>query len=305
VDLDAVYVWACALAAEDEVSHGLEGYYVTGAFTAVLMRVLLGARGLVFVVGGRGVGKSKLLRVLRGRLLSYGFEGRYLIWGGDAAGLEGCDVLLVDLPGYGVRGRRRLEEDIEAVERLWAGLTRARCCVVAAPAELMDRGLAGMGTVYELGRLTAGELVGAYRRIWGSHEPFGEALLTRIAAESRGVFRRFKRFIAYVIEEQWRRGGGFTVGLVASALTGERLREELADEVSAFLDSREVEEAARILEALRVDSGINQGELAGRLRLTESRMSRLLGKLEEHGYVCRRRGRRKELRVSLPQPFIS
>lgn len=173
--------------------------------------------------------------------------------------------------------------------------------VMAVPRRLFGgHYLFGKGEVFELRPLTVDELVGLYRRKFGSTYPFSEESLRIVARLSRGVFRRFLRYVKLCVEDMLRRGAaGIGVGEVGGVVGPAVVGRDMALELSGFLRGYEREQAVAAMTTLLRRGGMNQKELAADLGSTPSSLGRLLQKLELRGYVVRERGDRKEMIVKI------
>ena len=160
--------------------------------------------------------------------------------------------------------------------------------------------LLGKGEVFELRPLTVGELVSFYTNKFRTFEPFDEESLKLVGLLSRGVFRRFMRYVKLCVLDMKDRGGvDVRVDDVRRVIGPKVISRDLDLELSGFLRGSEKRIAVEALSTLMSEGEMNQKELATELGSTQSSLTRLLQKLEMRGYVARERGERKELRVSI------
>lgn len=234
----------------------------------------------------------------------------YWRWGGDIREdmeyLKECNFLLIDLPDYEAGGGGRMKRDLDGIGKFWYesryGFRYCRRSMVVAVQKELFGGhyLFGKGEVFELRPLTVDELVGFYRRKFGSTYPFSEESLRIVARLSRGVFRRFLRYVKLCVEDMLRRGvSGIGVGEVGGVVGPAVVGRDMALELSGFLRGYEREQAVAAMTTLLRRGGMNQKELAADLGSTPSSLGRLLQKLELRGYVVRVRGERKEMIVKI------
>jgi hypothetical protein len=170
--------------------------------------------------------------------------------------------------------------------------------------------------------LTLKQLLDAYIIKWRSYAPFTEEALQYIAKMSRGVFRRFKRYIGLALET-WIAdrvqvpvaGGLIDLEAVKKSVTNEEVMRDMDKELDGIFRKREQKEKALELikklsephiraeeakaagakslkEFIRSDAdsapeGIPQQQLAWDMGLSEMAFSRLVRELEQHGYVKR------------------
>jgi hypothetical protein len=88
----------------------------------------------------------------------------------------------------------------------------------------------------ELAPLVPGQMVEAYRKRFGDTKPFTEDALLHLARMSRGIFRRFLRYITLTLDasEIVRRESGSPIDsdIVRRAVTTERLAEDMELELA-------------------------------------------------------------------------
>jgi hypothetical protein len=238
-----VAVWASHLAFEDCVV-GKSQFVVHHMFDALVERLKMGVPGLVFVTGVQGVGKTCILILACCRLRELGYETNFLNLG-DARGrlvFEGLvqtgvpgGIVFVDLPDYPRSGARALNRDLDLVGRVYfSQWGKCRSTFVVSVQKELFRGhfLLGKEVRLEVPRIPPAELMGVYREVFGDYEPFTEDSLRVVAEASRGVLRRFHRYIGLCL--------GGTRGLVGvedvrRVLTVDVAMEDLGLELASFL----------------------------------------------------------------------
>jgi DNA-binding MarR family transcriptional regulator len=108
---------------------------------------------------------------------------------------------------------------------------------------------------------------------------------------SRGIFRRFLRYISLCIEEYLHQGDLelINIPLTEKAITNEEVSKDMDLELSSLFPKGEMmKKAIKIISFLtNTKEGLNQKQLAKALNLNEMDCSRLCDKLEEHGYIIR------------------
>jgi DNA-binding MarR family transcriptional regulator len=146
----------------------------------------------------------------------------------------------------------------------------------------------------ELTPLSPNSLVEAYRKRFKETEPFTEETLLKLASMSRGIFRRFLRYITITLDlwqSRKRRLNSIGPELVTQAISTKRLAEdmdlELADLFPKHSDLRL--QAVRLLMHLESSGPTRQSQVADDLDLEPYVLSRLLTKLELHRYIVRHR----------------
>jgi hypothetical protein len=299
-----VVVWSLLTSGEDRVD--MRRYLWPPSVKWLLAHVLSGGRGLFFLVGGYGVGKSSALRAIRWALELRGRRCLLETWDPWSrfrmmeAGYPKVDVVLVDFPDLGLRGVRGFERLVDSLSDEWSLKRKGMVFVVVVPRRLFGgHSFFGRGVRVDLPPLSEGDLLAAYRGRFGGFEPFTEEALRLVAAYSGGVFRRFLVYILLCLGLTPSGRGVIGVGEVASAVSAEERLQELALDLEVGLRPRDVERLRRALTALRVGGPLNQKVLAGRLSVSQATMCRVVARLEELGLVGRRRGEGKELVLHL------
>jgi hypothetical protein len=216
--------------------------------------------------------------------------------------LESQKVIMIDMPDYPKHDRRLIAHDLDDVQVLWNRLimhpdvTSDASIVVFIQKETFnhaDHFFYGKMEITDLAPLTTAQLMGAYTRKWEGSAPFTEEALQYVAKISRGIFRRFKRYIALAlgawIEERPSDTGPIDLVFVKACVTEDELMRDLRKELEGIFKNREQSErAARILKLVSDQKkGISQKDAAEKLELNEMAVSRVARELEEHGYIKR------------------
>ena len=146
----------------------------------------------------------------------------------------------------------------------------------------------------ELEPLAPDQMLEAYLRRFETTDPFTEDALLTLARMSRGIFRRFLRYITLTLnlwEGYPRPRGVIESATVREAVTVERLAEDMeAELVELFPKQSDLRlQAVRLLTYLEEVGPKKQSELGEELGVEGYVMSRLLVKLELHRYITRRR----------------
>jgi hypothetical protein len=210
-------------------------------------------------------------------------------------------LVLIDTPDYAKTDRRLMTKDLEEIYWLWNWICQAansedqtRPNIVVAIQKEMFHGhffLDKMDKV-ELEPLRPEQMVEAYRKRFKSVDPFTDDALLNLARMSRGIFRRFLRYITLTLSHWERNGkGAIDIATVKEAVTVERLAEDMELELVELFpkhsDLRFL--AVRLLMLLEESGERKQSELATLLEVEPYMLSRLLTKLEAARYVSRRR----------------
>jgi hypothetical protein len=225
-------------------------------------------------------------------------------------------LVLIDMPDYPKRDRRLIARDLDDLQGLWNRLmmnNRDVSIVVFIQKETFnhaDHFFYGKMDLTDLLPLTSAQLLEAYARKWDGYAPFTEEALQYIAKMSRGIFRRFKRYIGLTIETRIPERAQADVSsapigleVVKKSVTDEEVMRDMDKELDGIFRKREQKEKA--LELVKhlaaseafgfyinnatqiVEHAMKQDEVSSRLDISEMAASRLLRELEQHGYIKR------------------
>ena len=204
-------------------------------------------------------------------------------------------VVLIDLPDYARTDKRLMTRDLNRIYRLWKRLHDYRdppSIVVSIQKEMIHgHFFFDKMEKIEVRPLTPEEMLRSYVSIFKNAYPFDEAALLALGGLSRGIYRRFKRYISLTIDD-WQRhqmpSKLITADLVKNAITSERLAEDLDTELEELFpkntDSRR--DAARIIHHLQASGPMDQTKLGDGLDMPAYTLSRLLSKMDPR-YVKR------------------
>ena len=213
--------------------------------------------------------------------------------------LRRSETILIDTPDYSKTDRRVMAKDLQEIYWLWNTLTSSSSSsvppniVLAIQREMFrDHFFFDKMEKVELEPLKPEQMVEAYRKRFKTTKPFTEDTLLSLARVSRGIFRRFLRYITLALQYSESHGKKIIdTETVKEAVTVERLAEDMELElVELFPKQSDLRlQAVRLLMHLEESGPKKQAELAEEFGLEEYAMSRLLAKLELHRYIVRRR----------------
>ena len=224
--------------------------------------------------------------------------------------IEEQRAILIDMPDYPKHDRRLIARDLDDIQGLWNRLMTSDSdvsIVVFIQKETFnhaDHFLYGKMDLIDLMPLTVAQLLEAYKRKWGGYEPFTQDALEYIARMSRGVFRRFKRYIGLVLEMGMTQGAQVETGVdVKKAVTDEEIMRDMDKELDGiFKKSDQKQNVFKLIGRLAkskahgtnpndasqiVEHAMKQEEVSKLLDISEMAASRLLRELEQHGYIRR------------------
>jgi hypothetical protein len=209
------------------------------------------------------------------------------------------DTILIDTPDYSKTDRRLMAKDLEEIYWLWNTLTSSPSIppnIVLAIQKEMFRGhfFFDKMRVIELKPLQPERMVEAYMRRFETTQPFNEEALLAVARMSRGIFRRFLRYVLLTIELWETRPkprDPIDIETVRQAVITERLAEDMELELlELFPKHSDLRlHAVRLLMHLEESGPTKQSELADQLGLEPYALTKLLARLELHRYVRRER----------------
>ena len=209
------------------------------------------------------------------------------------------ETILIDTPDYSKTDRRLMAKDLEGVYWLWNALAASATSsvppniVLAIQKEMFrDHFFFDKMVKVELEPLKPEQMVDAYRKRFRTAEPFTDDALVTLARMSRGIFRRYLRYIALTLRYwETNKSERIDTTIVKQAVTVERLAEDMELElVELFPKQSDLRlQAVRLLMRLEESGPKKQTELVEELGMEDYAMSRLLTKLELHRCVVRRR----------------
>jgi hypothetical protein len=207
------------------------------------------------------------------------------------------ETILIDTPDYPKTDKRRMDADLQDIYWFWNNLLSegtATTIVVAIQKEMFrDHYFLDKMQRFELRPLRPEQMVEAYRLRFETTYPFSEDALLTVARLSRGIFRRFMRYIVLTLDF-WQRPNHPDVideETVKRAVPPERLAEDMELEfVGLFPKHSELRMlAVRLIFYLQEHGPEKQSQLSTELDVESSAMSRLLGKLESSKHIARSR----------------
>lgn len=212
--------------------------------------------------------------------------------------LQNKDTILIDTPDYSKTDRRLMTKDLDEIYQLWTDLVNPDISkpniVIAIQKEVFrDHFFLDKMEKIEIQPLPPEKMLEAYIKRFSSTYPFTEDALLTIARMSRGIFRRYLRYINLTLDawlNKLKRRTPISAETVKKAVTYERMVEDMELELSKVFPKQEDYrlQAVRLLSHL--ESGpIKQSQLSEELNLPPYTMTRLLNKLELHNYINRQR----------------
>jgi hypothetical protein len=218
--------------------------------------------------------------------------------------------LFIDLPDYDRRAMSTRNEDLQSIETIWkraidtAGSELKVTFVLGIQKETFGgHFFYGKMHIVELEPMKKDEMIEAYKHKWKTTEPFTPEALGLIAELSRGVFRRFLRYIAMTVETACtRKEFPITTDAVNDSITLQKLAEDMAQELAKIFKNNEEQKmlAVKLLKLLRENPGHNRKDIAETMDTSEDTTGTVLNKLELYNYVKREHGEHNEWKWFMP-----
>ena len=237
--------------------------------------------------------------------------------------LSDCHTILIDLRDYGLKDSRAMNTDLSEIQKLWQYVnehlySKKQSGKPGAPPNLVfvlqkeltlssdlrvtNYFLGKAARIFEIEPFSPREMVDAFKAEFGSFEPFSEGQLETLARYSRGVFRRFLKYIQFCLDYEFQRERegkdfDFEGDVVEKALPEEEVLADWEMELrqifphgsywrTAFHVVSAVSEYPKTQKELCEEIKVkNKKGIA--LNVGASDLSRIVTKLEEYGYVKR------------------
>lgn len=225
-------------------------------------------------------------------------------WNTVKAVFQAASNILIDMPDYSRTDRRLMVSDLETIQTLWRNLCeasgKANLVIFIQKEMFRDHFLFGKMEVVKLEPFKPLELVEAYKKIHGSAFPFSDESLLLVAKMSRGIFRRFLKYIHLSLECYLESAETITEEDVRKSVTDEQLLSDREEELTEIFpkSSQPRLHALRVMQFLETHNATNQKELAEAVGIEEYTLSRILDRLELHQKVRReKRGLENIVRI--------
>jgi len=228
--------------------------------------------------------------------------------------LQTAHTILIDMPDYDRNNSKEMHNDLTKLQFWWEnvftdqleGYTQHVNLVLFFQKELFHgHFFFGKLDVYELKPLTPDQLLECYRSLFNDFYPFTEDALREIAILSRGVFRRFKKYIRICLDQAFLSNSNtiteITREKVNEWITLEQVVKDMELEMmTIFPKERENRVlSVKVLRLLREKGSLPQSKIAAEIFDGASmRASRVLDRLESWGYIRRERSGKEKI-VSL------
>jgi hypothetical protein len=203
---------------------------------------------------------------------------------------ESFTIIVIDMPDYTRKTANQFSNDMQDVSNFWqqlmAGEWRGHL-IVFVQKELIGRHLfQGKGAGYNLEPLTPVEMLALFKNKF-EEQPFDDSALLLIAKLSRGIMRRYKKYIGLCVSNDPTR---ITEQVVNETITVGVLREDLETELSKiFRNTETLDIAVNLLSQLALSTiPPTQKQLSEVVSVGESSLGLILASLETNGYIARK-----------------
>jgi hypothetical protein len=230
----------------------------------------------------KALGLSVVQSIKRGFLNRYFFKAK---------------AIFIDMPDYNKTNLQLMGKDVDELQRMWNYFMESESMktsfLIAVQKEIvMKKPHFFFGKVMwsTLKPLTPEQLLEAYLQKWKSYEPFTEDSLRLIAKLSRGVFRRFLKYLHFAIRASIK-NDLISIDDVGKAISSEILLNDMELELSdVFSNSQHRIQAVKVFEMLRSVT-LTQKQIAENLGISEAVTGKFVAKLELYDYVRRTRSK--------------
>ena len=207
-----------------------------------------------------------------------------------------ADCVLIDLPDYDKRNRREMIKDLYELQTFWEGLffegEPPKVNIVLFLQKELFEGhfFFGKLDVVNLEPLKPEEMVQIYVKKFGSTKPFKDEILLELAKMSRGIFRRFLKYIGSCLDVWYDQGskGEIDSEILKQAVSFEQRVKDMELELMDLFpkEKTNIRKAVQLLDYLRQKGEVNQKTISEELfNGNLMAASRMINKLEAHDYI--------------------
>jgi hypothetical protein len=225
--------------------------------------------------------------------------------------LQAAHTILIDMPDYDRNSAKDMNKDLTSLQTWWEsvftddheGYSQTVNLVLFFQKELY-RGHFFLNKFdpYELKPLTPDQLLEYFQKTFGDYTPFTEEAIREIGILSRGIFRRFKKYIRICLDHYFDNTiTPITLENVNNWISLDQIVKDMELELlTIFPKERENRICSvKLLRLLRQKGPLSQSKIAEEIfEGAIMRTSRVLDKLESWGYIKRERSGKEKI-VSL------
>ena len=203
-------------------------------------------------------------------------------------------VIVIDLPDYTKTDRRLMSKHLLEVQQLWEKIGTNKNIVIAIQKELFTgHFFFGKMDKIELMPLKPDELLHVFKKQFSNCELITDNALILLGQLSRGVFRRFLKYLkltceTFAVSDE---KPPIDVPHVNKAITVQQLMDDMELELyDVFKDVNQRKQAVELLNCLRSGS-MSQKNIAEFLNVSEPTAGKIVNKLLTYRYIDRQRGK--------------
>ncbi len=214
-------------------------------------------------------------------------------------------IFLIDMPDYSKSNANAMNHDIAGIQEFYESLENKANThfVIGVQKELVLKNPHfwwGKCDKYVIEPLYSQQLIEAYNLSNPESGVFAPVALQYLAEISRGVFRRFKKYMRLSIEADQEQKVPISEDIVKSAITDQVIFEDMDQELADVFDDEEKRRcASAILGYLRTHSDVNVKTIAEDTEISETMAQKIVQKLLLYKYISAKHGEGKEKLVSL------
>jgi len=206
-----------------------------------------------------------------------------------------AQTILIDLPDYSKTDMRRVTTDLETIYWIWNEFARTPNqpnTLISFQKELFrDHFFLGKMNRIDLKPLKPETLLRFYEKRFHGTEPFTQEALLLLTEMSRGIFRRFLRYITFTLNHRERTATPLPINVdqVHEAIPAQLLAQDMDQQLTEIFPKQPDLriQAIKLLLHLEEHGPTSQTKIAELLGLKEYAVTRLLNKLEDSHYVAR------------------
>ena len=208
-----------------------------------------------------------------------------------------AQTILIDLPDYSRTDMRRVSTDLETIHWIWNRLAHSpnQPNIVTTFQKELFRGHFFLGKMnrIELNPLKPDTILRFYEKKFNGTDPYTRDALLLLAKMSRGIFRRFLKYLTLTLDHQehTKTPSPITVDQIREAIPIQLLAEDMDQQLTELYPRQPDQrtQAVKLLLHLEEHGPTDQTEIAQLLNLPEYSVSRLLNKLEDSRYIKRQK----------------
>lgn len=219
--------------------------------------------------------------------------------------LWGLEVIFIDFPDYTKTTRSLMSKDLDTLQMLWNELSAngdyANIVITIQKELFQGHFFFGKMLEFTIEPLKPEEFLAIFKVKFPECSLIADESLLLLGQLSRGVFRRFLKYLGLTIERFSALGlqPPITPAIINEAVPLNIIAQDMQLQLyDIFKDDTTRQKAIELLEHLRRSGAINQKDIAEFLHVSMATAGRMINSLERN-YVTRSRGQGREWLISL------